>query len=202
MNRGFSICRALAFNHPTRCLAVHTSNPSFPAPSFKRSRIAYLKYRVTKLTKAKIPMLSFGYTPSEISTPRSAQTSGTIKDALQLQRPLGPTLHHLYSLRPQTLAFSLCDSPMGLLAALLDVLHTREVVHDPLASRPISPFLSPVELEMQEVRAIQAVNANSHEISTSTYGLESVDEESDVQSDTTEHPAAVSGQREEEQGKD
>lgn len=69
---------------------------------------------------------------------------------------------------------------MGLLAALLDVLHTREVVHDPLASRPISPFLSPVELEMQEVRAIQAVNANSHETSTSTHGLESVDEESDV----------------------
>ncbi|KAF2851918.1 alpha/beta-hydrolase [Plenodomus tracheiphilus IPT5] len=190
---GFSICRALALDYPTHCLAVHTSNPSFPAPSLKKSKLRYVRYRIAKLTKAKIPMLSFGYTPTELYTPPNTRGPGDINDALQLHRPLGPTLHHLYSLRPQTLAFSLCDSPVGLLAALLDVIHTREVVQDPLASRSISPFLSPVELEMQEARVAQT-SVNASAIQTSTYGLESVEEEAEVQSDTTERPVGVTGE--------
>jgi hypothetical protein len=62
----------------------------------------------------------------------------------------GLALHRLYSLRPQTLAFSLCDSPVGLLAALLDVIHTRDIAPRPFSARPRSPFLSPIELEMQQ----------------------------------------------------
>ena len=112
----------------------------------------YLKYRVAKLTRAKVPLLSFGYMPNEVQTPPKGlhgKDPATL-DAVYGGEPLGPTLHRLYSLRPQTLAFSLCDSPVGLLAALLDViLHTRDVPPRPLSSRPRSPFLSPVELEMQ-----------------------------------------------------
>ncbi|KAI8933104.1 hypothetical protein NX059_009747 [Plenodomus lindquistii] len=130
-------------------------------------------------------MLSFGYTPAEVAPglTNTTNTQSAIADPLQLHRPLGPTLHHLYSLRPQTLAFSLCDSPVGLLAALLDVIHTREVAQDPLASRSISPFLSPVELEMQEARAAARVNGGNGittQTTTSTYGLESVEEEGEV----------------------
>lgn len=111
--------------------------------------MGYLKYKLAKLTKAKIPLLSFGYLPTEVQA-KPAEPTEDIKDALQLHRPLGPALHQLYSLRPQTLAFSLCDSPVGLLAALLDVIHTREPSHEALTSRSVSPFLSLVELEMQE----------------------------------------------------
>lgn len=60
------------------------------------------------------------------------------------------TLAHLYSHRPQTLAFSLCDSPIGLLAGLLDVIHTKAPSQLSITSRSRSPFLSPSELELQQ----------------------------------------------------
>ncbi|KAF1847948.1 alpha/beta-hydrolase [Cucurbitaria berberidis CBS 394.84] len=144
------ICRALALQHPEHCLAVHTANPSFTEPAFKRGPLAYMKYRIAKMTKAKIPLLSFGYVPTELQASRERQASEVGQESLYSSRPLGPTLHRLYSLRPQTLAFSLCDSPVGLLATLLDVIHTRAPSHSPLTSRSRSPFLSPVELEMRD----------------------------------------------------
>lgn len=148
--RGFSICRALAQRHSNHCLAVHTANPSFAKPTAKRSAMAFLKYKIAKLTKGKLPLLSFGYLPTELESRPEAEYTSTPHDSLYSDRPLGPTLHRLYSLRPQTLSFSLCDSPVGLLAALLDVIHTRVLSGSPLSSRSRSPFLSPVELEMQD----------------------------------------------------
>lgn len=165
--RGFNICRALAVHHPTNCLAVHTANPSFTVPTFKRGPMGYLKYRIAKLTKAKVPLLSFGYLPMEVQLPPANQLSRDLQeDALQLHRPLGPTLHRLYSLRPQTLAFSLCDSPVGLLAALLDVIHTRAPTLSPTTSRSRSPFLSPVELEMRHPDTILEEDEDVHSAST------------------------------------
>jgi hypothetical protein len=148
--RGFSICRALALQHPGRCLAVHTANPSFNKPTYKRGPLHHLKYQIAKIIRAKIPLLSFGYVPSEVQPlSRSRDAEDTARqNEMSRKDPLGPTLHRLYSLRPQTLAFSLCDSPVGLLAALLDVIHTRDLPQSPLSSRSRSPFLSPVELEM------------------------------------------------------
>lgn len=152
--RGFRICRALAINHAHNCLAVHTANPSFSEPSFKRNPEVYFKYRIARLTRAKIPFLSFGYIPSELHTPAGSEPdySSPTQVLVVSQGPLGPALSHLYSHRPQTLAFSLCDSPIGLLAGLLDVIHTRPPSLSPVNSRSRSPFLSPVELEMQDSR--------------------------------------------------
>lgn len=149
---GFSICRAIALGRPNNCVAVHTANPSFLEPTFKRSPIQYLKHRIARLTKAKIPILSFGYTPTELQARPASESedSVVVEDSVYSHRPIGTTLSRLYSLRPQTLSFSLCDSPIGLLASLLDIIHTRSPSHTPLASRSRSPFLSPVELEMQE----------------------------------------------------
>ena len=73
------------------------------------------------------------------------------KGPQRLHGPQGPTLSRLYSYRPQTLAFSLCDSPIGLLAGLLDVIHTQAPPSlEPVTSRSRSPFLSPIELEQQD----------------------------------------------------
>jgi hypothetical protein len=151
LTRGFGIGRALALRHGESCLAVHTTNPSFDRPKLKSGPLRYLKYRVAKLTRAKVPLLSFGYMPNEMRTlPKGLNgKDSAAQDAMYGGEPLGPELHRLYSLRPQTLAFSLCDSPVGLLAALLDVIHTRDMPPRPLSSRPRRPFLSPVELEMQ-----------------------------------------------------
>jgi hypothetical protein len=151
--RGFSICRALAQRHSDHCLAVHTANPTFVEPTVKRGVMAAVKYKIAKLTQGKLPLLNFGYVPSELRSDQGDEASSTTQSSASMDESLGPTLHRLYSLRPQTLSFSLCDSPVGLLAALLDVIHTRMPTGSPLNSRSRSPFLSPVELEMQDAQS-------------------------------------------------
>jgi len=143
------VCRAVAQNHSEHCAAIHTANPSFAKPSFKQSPMVFLKYQLARLTKAQISPLSFGYVPSELS--ESLQTGrGNTESLHHCAGQTGSTIALLYSHRPQTLAFSLCDSPVGLLAGLLDVIHTRSISQSPIVSRSRSPFLSPSELEQQE----------------------------------------------------
>ncbi|KAF2465241.1 alpha/beta-hydrolase [Lindgomyces ingoldianus] len=144
---GFNICRALALGQPQSCLAIHTSNPSFKEPDFKQSPMTCLKYRIAQLVRAKVTFLSFGYVPAELHistlTPVSRES----------ELPSGPleTFSLQYTLRPQTLSYSLCDSPIGLLACILDTIHTRSLP-TPLPPQPRSPFLSPAEIEMTEER--------------------------------------------------
>jgi hypothetical protein len=159
MQRGFNICRALALGHAQNCVAVHTANPSFLEPTLKRCPMVYLKHRIARWTRARC--LSFGYTPSEVQDHPVPSVSTTPKHAASHDHnPVGPTLAPLYALRPQTLSFSLCDSPIGLLAGLLDVIHTRQppTSTSPVTSRSRSPFLSPVELEMEEAQGACAGN--------------------------------------------
>lgn len=111
--------------------------------------MAFLKYKIARLTKGKLPLLSFGYLPTELESRELEEYSLMSNVQLHSDIPQEPSLHRLYSLRPQTLSFSLCDSPVGLLAALLDVIHTRAPSGSPTASRSRSPFLSPAELEME-----------------------------------------------------
>lgn len=115
--------------------------------------MSFLKYHVAKMTKASMASLSFGYMPYEIQDGGSqASMSQSTKESKKSPKgPLGPTMSRLFSHRPQTLAFSLCDSPVGLLAGLLDVIHTQAPPPlEPVTSRSRSPFLSPIELEQQE----------------------------------------------------
>jgi hypothetical protein len=149
-NRGFAICRALAMGYPERCRAVHTANPWFAEPKRKQGVAKYLKWKVAKVTRGKVPALNFGYLPDEVAAvKRQGSSSGTEESYSDRPLDLTQTLHRLYSLRPQTLSFSLCDSPVGLLAALLDVIHTRVPAGEEMGSRSRSPFLSPVEMEME-----------------------------------------------------
>ncbi|KAF2728167.1 alpha/beta-hydrolase [Polyplosphaeria fusca] len=144
------ICRALALGHSQSCVAVHTANPSFSQPTLKRSPLAYAKYHIARLTRAKIPLLNFGYVPAELCDGQDPSGRLLAQGSLPAYHASRETLSLLYSLRPQTLSFSLCDSPVGLLSALLDIIHTRAPPPgSPLTSRSRSPFLSPVELEMQ-----------------------------------------------------
>jgi hypothetical protein len=140
--------------YPERCRAVHTANPSFAEPARKRGVKAYLKWKVAKMTKGKVQALSFGYLPGEVAAAKRQGGSSKTEESIYSDRPLAltQTLHRLYSMRPQTLSFSLCDSPVGLLAALLDVIHTRTPAGEEMGSRSMSPFLSPVEMEMEMER--------------------------------------------------
>ncbi|KAK1087920.1 hypothetical protein LTR33_000805 [Friedmanniomyces endolithicus] len=93
---GFKICRLIALGCPESCIAIHTVNPEVPAP---RS--------------------SFGYTQGDLLTAGSSvHTPGP-------SPPMTPGGHMgvigSYG-RPQTLAYALCDSPVGLLAYMLDLI--------------------------------------------------------------------------------
>jgi hypothetical protein len=159
-------------NHGERCLAVHTCNPGFAEPTVKKSKRAWMKYRIAKMTRGRWPGLSFGYMPDELKKEK--------QEVQNSNRPLGPTLHELYSLRPQTLSYSLCDSPVGLLAALLDVVHTRVPSGSPLTSRSRSPFLSPVELEMQESNHVHSDERDLDQ----THRMSTIQEEMEAKSYT------------------
>jgi hypothetical protein len=182
-HRGFSICRALAQQHPRHCLAVHTANPSFAEPTAKRSTMAFLKYKIAKFTKGKLPLLSFGYLPAELQSRRTIEDLSTPRHPFHPKQPLGTALHQLYSLRPQTLSFSLCDSPVGLLAALLDVIHTRAPSSSPLTSRSRSPFLSPIELEVQN-QAPRGHAGNHSSFAERPYGTTARDDGAEASSYT------------------
>ena len=98
-----------------------------------------------------MPCLSFGYVPAEVQAqPAISEQQTSTAEPPYAHGPIGATLTPLYALRPQTLAFSLCDSPVGLLGGLLDLIHTRAPSMSPVTSRSRSPFLSPVELELHD----------------------------------------------------
>ncbi|KAF3038577.1 hypothetical protein E8E11_000094, partial [Didymella keratinophila] len=140
---GFDVASALAMKEPGRCKGVFTWNPVFRAPTLREKPLAWAKWMLARAMRARYPSVSFGYTPAEVG--QINNTKGKGKE----RRPLGPVMHQLFSMRPQTLAFSMCDSPIGLLAVLLDLV----VMQGPASSlsvRPRSPFLDPGELEMQD----------------------------------------------------
>lgn len=138
---GFEVARTLARREPGRCRGVYTWNPVFRAPDLTRDMRAWAKWQVARATRARYPRLAFGYTPAEVGQRCAAVAAEG--------RPLGPMVHQLFSMRPQTLAFSLCDSPVGLLAVLLDLVATQGPASS-IGVRPRSPFLDPGELEMQD----------------------------------------------------
>lgn len=165
---GFQICRALALYHPQHCSAIHTANPSFSEPVLRRSPVAYCKYRVARLTRARISCLSFGYIPSDFPPKRSRgfKKSEAWPSAADNQESLEAALGYHYSVRPQTLAYTLCDSPVGLLACILDAIHTRSRNGSPTNSRSRSPFLSPSELELQDTVADGGIHSIPEEPET------------------------------------
>ncbi|KAL9064467.1 MAG: hypothetical protein Q9157_007817 [Trypethelium eluteriae] len=108
---GFKICRMLALHHQSSCRAIYTNSPDVPPPAPRIAPVAYLKYQVARLTRGRIPFLRFGYTPSDILAPSRTQRERLSNKPFEDQ-----------SFRPQTTAHSLCDSPVGLLACMLDAI--------------------------------------------------------------------------------
>ncbi|KAL2354665.1 Alpha/Beta hydrolase protein [Cryomyces antarcticus] len=128
---GFKVARCLAMDSGSGCVAVYTTSPDLPAPSAWQNLLHWLKYQIARLTDASIPLLSFGYTPSDFAPicDLSGKTQGNalFKNKLYLE--------HLRS--PQTVAYGLCDSPVGLLACMLDTLRvssTPDVLPDALVT--------------------------------------------------------------------
>jgi len=117
---GWSIARHLAARHGSSVAAAHACSPRFPEPRHAISAIAWWRWRVARLTAARVPGLAFGYAPADV---RNAAAAARPADDVDLEAAL--TAH------PQTAAFALCDSPPGLLATVLDLLYAARGVLPP-----------------------------------------------------------------------
>ena len=101
----------LALNHQSSCRAIYTNSPDIPPPAPRVAPVAYLKFQLARLTKCRIPFLRFGYTPSDMLGARRRQQQSSYTNPFEDG-----------GFRPQTTAHSLCDSPVGLLACMLDAI--------------------------------------------------------------------------------
>lgn len=117
--RGFDICRMLAIYHPSRCLAIHTTTPLpyVRPPCITHRPWQYFKYLVARLVPSKAVATRLGYNSGDFPKRRRGISDRTNSAGLGLQ--LG-----LYA-KPHTLAYALCDSPVGLLAWTRESLHSR-----------------------------------------------------------------------------
>lgn len=121
-SRGFQLCRQLSLNYKSSCLAIHTISPNFPPPTLQTSLPATVKYHVARMGSARFPQLSFGYSPSELQQRPEALAAGS-GNVRAITTP--------FTLRPQTRAYSLCDSPVGLLSCMLDILQPHGLTIPP-----------------------------------------------------------------------
>lgn len=110
----FLVARALALQHPSRCIAIHTANLSVPPPSLLHTPWTWLRYHIARLTNARLPHLSFGYIPTDFSLPHHGDQNNTNRASAS---ELLKSQHRL-----QTHLYALSDSPTGLLALIVDLI--------------------------------------------------------------------------------
>lgn len=118
--RGFDVCRLLSIHYSSRCLAIHTTTPLpyLRPPSLTHQPWQYLRYLIARLVPRTAVAQRLGYHPDDLRTPPRRKSS-----ARSSWTGLGLRLG-LYA-KPHTLAYALCDSPVGLLAWTRDSLHKR-----------------------------------------------------------------------------
>ncbi|KAG8628258.1 hypothetical protein KVT40_004131 [Elsinoe batatas] len=121
----FRIIRSIS-HRSSVCKAIYTTNPLVPAPTMRKTPLAYARYRIARMTGASIPFLSFGYVPSDFDLPTPSDASiGSI--------PLNSSDNNA-GLSTSALAFALSDSPTGLLAFMLNLINPPIAPMAPLQS--------------------------------------------------------------------
>ncbi|PHH89251.1 hypothetical protein CDD83_6418 [Cordyceps sp. RAO-2017] len=107
----------LALHHPDSCLGVHFLSPPLSPPQMRDSPLAWAKWKAASIVRS--PML--GYSREDLDALRGAEESIRGRSrAPNAPTPLG--LGTVGASEPNTLAYALCDSPLGLLLFFLMVL--------------------------------------------------------------------------------
>ena len=104
----------IAVAHRSSCLGIHLVSPVFPPPTFRNSPMQWLKWKA--VVTLQTPML--GYTQDDMATIRRHATKANNK----LQQASPPRSAALGCLESNTMAYALCDSPVGLLLFVIMVL--------------------------------------------------------------------------------
>lgn len=113
---GSHITRLLATRFPASCIATHVTSISVRPPSLSHRPIIWFQYQFARLTHRMFPTVrTLAYHPIDFSSPSQELYDGNTdnhRDEFDLSR------------YPQTLAYALCDSPVGLLAYIRQRLYT------------------------------------------------------------------------------
>lgn len=149
-NIDYHLPRLLASRHSENCLGIHIIDPPVESPALTSSPLTWTKFAIAKFFHASI----FGYTHTDWQalTSTSSLYHGRPSQDIEAQptattplvsRPLPSSLGlsgtsygaiGLLALRePNTLAYALCDSPVGLLSLVLNGL--RRISPDHTLSR-------------------------------------------------------------------
>ncbi|POR36017.1 Epoxide hydrolase [Tolypocladium paradoxum] len=106
----------LAVYYPNSCLGVHFLSPPFTPPTARDSPIEWAKWKLASLLRSPI----LGYSQDDINAWKRAKTRKHGNAKAIAPTPLGFGGDGAYE--PNTLAYALCDSPLGLLLFILMVI--------------------------------------------------------------------------------
>lgn len=108
-----------------------------------RSPLTFFKYHIARITGARFRIVDFGYVPSDFTAAQPipqryegdvSMTEKTESFAFNRNAAEVSGIEKQYSTHPQTTSYSLCDSPAGLLALLLDILGLPSSAHNTTTS--------------------------------------------------------------------
>lgn len=106
----------LAVYYPDSCLGVHFLSPPFSSPTIRDSPVEWAKWKVASLLQSPI----LGYSQEDIDALKRTKTLHRGKAQATALTLLGFGGDGAYE--PNTLAYALCDSPLGLLLFILMVI--------------------------------------------------------------------------------
>ncbi|KAH7323842.1 Alpha/Beta hydrolase protein [Rhexocercosporidium sp. MPI-PUGE-AT-0058] len=134
----YHLLRILGEEHKDRCLGIHVIEPCVQAPILSEQPVGWMKFAFARFFHANL----WGYEKSDFVALASTQsrtrtrTSSHPNNARGEERPLLNRGGRAYGAvgvlglrEPNTFAYALCDSPVGLLSLVLSALRRRSPGH-------------------------------------------------------------------------
>lgn len=158
----------LAIHQSHRCLAIHTTTPlpCLRPPSWSYRPLHYIKYLTARLLPKGLVAARLGYHADDFRSSsrrrRRPRRSGSSTHTCH-GRPCSRLGLHA---KPHTLAYALCDSPVGLLAWTREALRSRTRVEDSFSTEDVLDFTMISWLPGPEapLRYLASTAANAAEI--------------------------------------
>lgn len=135
-NIDYHLARLIGENYPDSCLGVHLLAPPLQAPTLSTAPWGWMKFSFARFFHASV----FGYQHEDFSALRESEKASRIKRGKWRSEEHTPVLARakgtgygavgMVGLRePNTLAYALCDSPVGLLSLVTSALRKRSPEH-------------------------------------------------------------------------
>jgi hypothetical protein len=112
----WQLIKYLSEHYTDSCLGAHFISPPLKAPIYQESIIEWIKWLIVSFLSR--PM--FGYTQDDLKAVRRTESQRSMTEDRATLQQLG--LNTQGGLEPNTLAYALCDSPVGMLIFTLMIM--------------------------------------------------------------------------------